>query len=410
MAGKITYSKRPNKRRVLHDHDAAHEKDDSRKRSKADTESNESRLPTPPSSRQGRKTPFKGPVSIPDDDMYPPRSVFDKVLGNKQHRAPKPDESSIRGDRENYAEIMKTGQKSRQQNGWARNGSLPTPPAEAQRRAHEQARKDENLARYRRVADKGESQAPKTSSSTPPTQTSQLFERIIKNEQLKEPYQPRIYKAEEVVAPRRTIAGERLSRRSEQAQTFMANQVNSPLLQLPENVRSLIYTYVLGGKSINIGYESYRTIHDPTKPKKAQEVVPIFKYRCTVFGGKRNPYRAVAAEPWLKPPTTFTLLNGVCRQMYEETATLPYQLNLIAFDSYNIMFNFLFMEKRLRLAQLDALTNFMLPDELPGSNALARLRNLEIVFLGVAQEGRARGAYRVVRTEGEEPRLTKILK
>ncbi|KAL1796289.1 hypothetical protein ACET3X_004829 [Alternaria dauci] len=342
--------------------------------------------------------------------MYPPRSVFDKVLGNKQHRAPKPDENSIRDNRENFAEMMKTGKTSQHQNGWARNGSLPTPPAEAQRKAYQQARRDENVARYKRVADTGESRVLETSSSKPPTQTLQLFERIIKNEQPQEPYQPKTYKAEEIAAPRRTIAGERLSRRSEQAQIFMANQANSPLLQLPENVRNLIYTHVLGGRTINIGYENYRTTYDPTKPKRAQDVVPIFKYRCTVFDGRRNPYTAVASQPWLKPPTRFTLLNGVCRQMHEETATLPYQLNLIAFDSYNIMFNFLFLEERLRVAQLDALTELMLPDTLPGSNALTRLRNVERVFLGVAQEGRVKGAYRVVRTEGEEPRLTKISK
>jgi hypothetical protein len=190
----------------------------------------------------------------------------------------------------------------------------------------------------------------------------------------------------------------------------MANQTNSPLLQLPENVRNLVYTYALGGKTINISYETYHTTAHPTKSKRVQAVVPVFKYQCTVLDGKKNPYTTVS-QPWVKPPaTTFTLLNGVCRQMYEETATLPYQLNLIAFDSYNIMFNFLLMEKRLRLEQLDAFTEFMLPDTLPGWNALARLRNVERVFLGVTQEGRPRGAYRVVRTEGEEPRLTKILK
>jgi hypothetical protein len=143
--------------------------------------------------------------------MYPPRSVFDKVLGNKQHQAPRPDESSVRSNRENYAEIMKTEQVSRKQNGWERNGSLPTPPAETQRKAHQQAQRDEDFARC-----KGESKLK--TSSTPPTETSQLFERIIKNEQPREPYQPKAYKAEVIAAPRRTTTGERLSRASEQAQ------------------------------------------------------------------------------------------------------------------------------------------------------------------------------------------------
>jgi hypothetical protein len=180
-------------------------------------------------------------------------------------------------------------------------------------------------------------------------------------------------------------------------------------LQFPETVRSLIYTYVLGGRTINISYETYHTTVDPAKPKGAQKVVPVFKYQCTVLDGRRNPFTTVS-QPWIRPLTTFTLLNGVCRQMYQETATLPYQLNLIAFESHNIMFNFLFMEKRLRLQQLDAFTELILPETLPGSNALAGLRNVERVCLAVAQEGKPRGWYRVVRTEGEEPRLTKILK
>jgi hypothetical protein len=190
----------------------------------------------------------------------------------------------------------------------------------------------------------------------------------------------------------------------------VANQANSPFLQLPENVRSLIYTYALGGKTINISYETYRTTAHPTKSKRVQEVVPVFQYQCKVYDGRRNPFTTIS-QPWMKPPaTSLTLLNGVCRQMYKETATLPYQLNIIAFDSHNVMFNFLFMEKRLRVQQLDAFEELMLPETLPGSNALARLRNVDRVCLGVAQEGQPKGSYRVVRTEGEEPRLIKILK
>jgi hypothetical protein len=187
----------------------------------------------------------------------------------------------------------------------------------------------------------------------------------------------------------------------------MSNQADSPLLQLPENVRSLIYRYALGGKTINIGYKTYHITLDPTRPKRVQRIVPIFKYRCTVFEGRRNPFTTIS-QPYVKTSTSFTLVNGVCRQMYEETAALPYRLNMIAFDSYNIMFNYLFIEKRLGGQQLDAFTELLLPETLPGSNALARLRNVDKVFLGVAQEGMPKGWYRVVRTAGEEPRLARV--
>ncbi|KAI4955941.1 hypothetical protein J4E91_000150 [Alternaria rosae] len=408
MAGKVTYSRRPNKRRVPHDGDPAHDDDDHHKRTKTNTEPNGPRLPTPPSSRRGQKSWFNGPVSIPDYDMNPPRSIFDKVLENKKHQAPKPHERSVQGDRENFKGLMKTGHKSKEQNGWARNSSLPTPPAEAQKKAHQQARRDENLARYKGTTNRGEPATLET-SPTASNHTSQLFERVIKNEQPKEPYQPRTYKAEEVSAPRRTIMGERLSRNSGQARKFKTNQTNSPLLQLPENVRNLIYAYALGGKTINIGYQTYHLTFDPTKPRKVKQVTPMFKYRCTVYDGNRNPFTTIS-QPWVKSSTVFTLLNGVCRQMYQETATLPYRLNLIAFDSYSIMFNFLFMEDRLRREHLDTFTEILLPEELPGSNALARLCNVNKVFLGVAQEGKPKGWYRVVRAQGEEPRLTRVVK
>ncbi|KAI4670479.1 uncharacterized protein J4E79_000761 [Alternaria viburni] len=408
MAGKVTYSRRPNKRRAPHDRDPADENDDRHKRNKTNTEPNGSRLPTPPSSRRGKKSWFNGPVSIPDDDMNPPRSIFDKVLENKKHQAPKPHQRSVQGDRENFKGLMKTGQKSREQNGWARNGSLPTPPAEAQKKAHQQARRDENFARYKGTIHRNEPAILK-SSPTAPNQTSRLFERVIKNEQPKAPYKPKAYKAEEIAAPRRTIMGERLSRSSDQARKFKTNQTDSPLLQLPENVRNLIYTYTLGGKTINIGYQTYHLTFDPTKPKKVKRVTPIFKYQCTVYDGTQNPFKTIS-QPWVKRPTVFTLLNGVCRQMYQETATLPYRLNLIAFDSYSIMFNFLFLESRLHREHLDAFTELLLPNQLPGSNALARLSNVSKVYLGVTQEGKPKGWYRVVRTQREEPRLARVMK
>jgi hypothetical protein len=180
------------------------------------------------------------------------------------------------------------------------------------------------------------------------------------------------------------------------------NQNDSPFLRLPGEVRNAIYEYALGGKTIHIDYETYRTIH---KSNKIQTVTPVFKYHCTVYDKKpTNPFNA-ASQPYRKFSTSFTPLNNVCRQLYQETAILPYNLNLICFGSHNIMFNFLFMEKRLSRQQLDAFTQLMLPDELPGSNMLGLLRNLEKVYLAVDQGGKAKGWFVVVGQEGGKPKL-----
>lgn len=69
------------------------------------------------------------------------------------------------------------------------------------------------------------------------------------------------------------------------------------------------------------------------------------------------------------------------------------------------MFNFLFMERRLSRQQLDAITKLVLPDALPQPNMLVYLRNLERVFIAFEQDDKAKGWYRVVREEGEEPKL-----
>ncbi|KAF1939089.1 hypothetical protein EJ02DRAFT_382413 [Clathrospora elynae] len=425
--GKRTYSQR-DKRRSAHEIHGLpnHNDDDSRKRYKAD-EPDELHLSTPRSSGKGivstllkkglkPKVPkkFRGPTSLPeledeiDIDSAPEssdkRSVFEKVL-RARYQPVKPLKPTIHGSRDEFAEAMKDGRRSKAYNGEQRNSHLPTPPVEFQTKAHQQARRDSTFAHINGAANKPPTKTPNGSSA--PTETSQLFEKIIKYEQPKEPYVTKLYKSEETLAPRRTIEGVRMSSTSGEAQMWSANQTNSLFLQLPEQVRTLVYEYALGGKTINIGFETYRTTYKSNRPKQPQTVDPIFKYHCTVFNTKTNPFRATAL-PYIKMSTGFTPLNNICRQLYKETATLPYKLNFLSFASQNIMFNFLCMEKRLSRQQLDAITQLVLPDALPGSNVLSSLRNLERVYLAFDIDNR--GWYRVVRQEGQAPKLVRAVK
>lgn len=178
------------------------------------------------------------------------------------------------------------------------------------------------------------------------------------------------------------------------------NQETSPFLRLPGEVRNRIYGHVHGGKTINIGFETYRDVRDGDK---VLDTVPVFKYNCVVYHATINPYMEKVKRPKVKATKGLTLLNNICRQMYIETATLPYSLNLLSFGSYNTMFNFLAMERRLNRKQLDAITKIVLSDALPQTNMLKHLRNLERVYLGVEQGNLAKGWYYVVRREGEAP-------
>lgn len=167
----------------------------------------------------------------------------------------------------------------------------------------------------------------------------------------------------------------------------------------------------MGGNTIKIGYETYRSKY---KDDKLSESVPVFKYHCTVFDQRVNPCKD-RQQSDVEVTTDFILLNNVCRQLYLETAGLLFKLNRIAFESYKIMFNFIGYEQRLSRQQRHSLSEMLVGDDLPGANILTCLPNLEKVFLaGVdqiykrIQDGKPKGWYLVIRPEGEEPKLQLI--
>jgi hypothetical protein len=165
---------------------------------------------------------------------------------------------------------------------------------------------------------------------------------------------------------------------------------------------------VLGGNTIKIGYETYRPSYTNTK---LIENVPTFNYYCTVYNQLVNPYKE-RQHPDVGVFIEFTLLNNVCRQLYLETAALPFALNRIAFETSNVMFNYIGHDQRLSKQQRHSLKQLMVGDDLPGANILTYLPNLEKVYLaGVDQVQRriqgekSMGWYVVIREDGKEPRL-----
>lgn len=172
-------------------------------------------------------------------------------------------------------------------------------------------------------------------------------------------------------------------------------------MRLPEEVRARIYGYALGGRTITIGFETYRTMESASKPGK---VVPIFRYCCAVYSSLNvNPFKKQL--PYINIVYGYTPLNNICRQLYNETATLPYTLNTLAFSTHNTMFNFLFLEQRLSREQRDAITAITLQDALPTSNLLTYMRNLQKVTLVDDLPGNSKGTYKVTRVKGKAPKL-----
>ncbi|KAF2732724.1 hypothetical protein EJ04DRAFT_565716 [Polyplosphaeria fusca] len=140
---------------------------------------------------------------------------------------------------------------------------------------------------------------------------------------------------------------------SDQAKLWALNATESPLLRLPAELRLAIYELVLGGPNTIL-------ITHNTEGKYTSRV-----------WGPSNPFRLEISRPGGYGPAYidvsdvqkgFTLLNGVCRQLYHETAVLPYQLNIwmksrpfIHSPAYGMLEAYTMAEKRLPLPQRRAI-------------------------------------------------------
>ncbi|KAF2258995.1 hypothetical protein CC78DRAFT_621388 [Lojkania enalia] len=133
-----------------------------------------------------------------------------------------------------------------------------------------------------------------------------------------------------------------------EAKTWARNARESPLLRLPAELRMKIYEYVLGGGN------TIRIEQVMLDCGTAGELglTPTFAWGCSVFPPGTDHYNITPNHMpcGVQAARSFTLLNGVCRQLYKETATLPYILNKWADDyvlSWSVLYQYSFVEKRL---------------------------------------------------------------
>ncbi|KAF2823598.1 hypothetical protein CC86DRAFT_356348 [Ophiobolus disseminans] len=408
----------PQKKRTYSKYDkksAARAQESPNKRVKGTEDDDELRLPGDPprgrsqtSSKSMRDRPrYKGPISFGDDDSMDidsvPNerkrlSVLDKFANGKGKSQPiNRNQPNIYGSREDFQSTMNNPNRPKKTNAGSTSRYLPTPPSDVERQQLGSSNKFSVG-----MNGHGSSVTTKPSKSTPtPTKASRPFEDIVNYDEPKQLYVPRQYKADKSPAPRRDICGNRLTGKSEQAELWSTNQTHSSFLRLPSEVRTRIHDYIYREKTILIGYETFRKIVPRNKP---DEMKRVFKYHCTVYNILRNPFTDFL-PPGIEISTGFTLLSNICRQLYLETVTLPFTANFVAFESHNIMVNFILHEQRLSSQQRHTISRLILPDNVPGGNMLTYLPNIERAFLARSQLDKPRGWYDVIRKDGEKPQL-----
>ncbi|KAK4184817.1 hypothetical protein QBC35DRAFT_390883 [Podospora australis] len=142
---------------------------------------------------------------------------------------------------------------------------------------------------------------------------------------------------------------------STEAELWEYNQQASPLLKLPPELRNRIYELVLHVGQVNVCYKRWehkkrlRAKGLPCNNNKNDNDKKIDNneggFYCRLLPERQNPWETNGLKH--RPQRGMTLLSGVCRQLYHETALLPYSLNAWSFESAHVMDRFVMKEKRL---------------------------------------------------------------
>jgi hypothetical protein len=100
------------------------------------------------------------------------------------------------------------------------------------------------------------------------------------------------------------------------AHSSRRNQIFSPLLRLPAELRNKVYEYALGGWEIRIWYDlTYKIDESKQKSDSTGRVCAA----CRPASGVK--------KPWIRARKAVLNLPSVCRQLNAETKMLPFTLN-----------------------------------------------------------------------------------
>ncbi|AEO58260.1 hypothetical protein MYCTH_2305461 [Thermothelomyces thermophilus ATCC 42464] len=133
------------------------------------------------------------------------------------------------------------------------------------------------------------------------------------------------------------------------------NQQLSPLLRLPPELRNRIFELVLNVGQINVCFKrwEHRLRIKPGNPGHRYYETIEGGFYCRILERNQNPWKAHRDGP--PPRRGMTLLSPVCRQLYHETALLPFRLNAWSFESLRVLDRFVMKEKRLPRPQRRAI-------------------------------------------------------
>lgn len=149
---------------------------------------------------------------------------------------------------------------------------------------------------------------------------------------------------------------------------WQRNQLESPLLRLPPEIRNRIYELVLSVGQVNVQYKPWQITKrrpakgHPNHDYHATTTTVPGGFCCRVLRARQNPWNASSGggdgstlRQGSGPERGMTLLSPVCRQLYLETALLPYKLNAWSFENRSVMERYVVREKRLPLPQRRAI-------------------------------------------------------
>lgn len=139
---------------------------------------------------------------------------------------------------------------------------------------------------------------------------------------------------------------------------YARNSAESPLLRLPAEIRVMIWRYVLGGNTILMKFklDEFKKLRLETNVSDRKAFMGMKgRFSCLTFEGHVDPFFEKSYRNYTKG---FTLLNGVCRQLYKETALLPYQLNAWASMNNYVFWRYTVKKKRLLTLQRKAIMRY----------------------------------------------------
>lgn len=174
------------------------------------------------------------------------------------------------------------------------------------------------------------------------------------------------------------------------------NRKQSPFLRLPYELRLHIYELVLGDRQIHIRFVPWRTNKRRTKNGTVYTDTVKGRFHYDILEKRQDPW-SIEAEMLRKAAldrdddddddSRLTLLSGVCRQLYHETALLPHRINTWSFESMHVMEKYIIKENRMPLQQRRAIHTLWCKERIPKA-LQQKFAGLEVIIWRVGGKPR----------------------